>query len=401
MKKIMIICQCATNKGDRAIAEYLIERLRGKDIQLTLSATEPELWANLKDVEVIPMGYRRVFPQFRNSFLDKVSRELNGKYYDLVLFPDLIDEKSMHKKCLRTSRDFIERVKAADLVIVTGGHHITSIRNRNALFAITYDIGLAALYAKRLVLWSQTIGPLEFTNSDAEAFFARVLGSAQRIYIRDANSSRCLERFPELPKERILKSYDSVFGFGDGKVPELAARQKKVGISIFNGLKKSVAVYPEIAKLLDHFVNRGYALEFFRMESNDKELEDIQRLVSLMKTQPDIQVFPFQSSTREHLKEMSTCQFYVGHKTHSVIMALTTATPLLGLCYHEKTLDFMKDYGLEDFAVDDENLDPQQVIPIIDRLISEADTVHKTMIERSTQIARQVAKDLRSILDEN
>ena len=401
MKKIMIICQCATNKGDRAIAEYLIERLRGEDVQLTLSATEPSLWSHLKDVEVIPMGYRRVFPQFKNRLLEKVSRELNGKYSDLFVFPALIDKNSKHKKCRRISCDFIRKIQESDLVIVTGGHHITSIRNKNALFAITYDIGLAALYAKRLVLWSQTIGPLEFTNSDAEDFFARVLGSAQRIYIRDANSSRCLERFPALPKERILKSYDSVFGFGDRNVPELAARQKKVGISIFNGLKKSVAVYPEIAKLLDHFVNRGYALEFFRMESNDKELEDIHRLVALMKAQPDIQVFPFQSSTREHLKEMSTCQFYVGHKTHSVIMALTTATPLLGLCYHEKTRDFMKDYGLEHYAVDDEALDHRQVIPLIDELIAEADTVHKIMLERSERIALQVSDDLRSILDEN
>ena len=399
MKKILIICQCATNKGDRAVAEYLIEQLQGREVQLTLSTTEPALWSHLTDVEVIPMGYRRIFPKLKNRFLEKVSRNLNSKYYDLFVFPDLIREESKHKKCLRTSREFITRVQEADLVIVTGGHHVTSIRNPNALFAITYDIGLAALYAKRLVFWSQTIGPLEFSDPEADAFFGRVLGRADRICIRDANSSRCLARYPALEPKKIVKSYDSVFGFGNLEVTPLSAREKKVGVSIFNGLKKSIAAYPAIAKLLDHFVSRGYALEFFRMENDDKELADIHKLTALMQTKPRISVFPFRSSTREHLKELSGCQFFVGHKTHSVIMSLATATPLLSLCYHEKTRDFMKDYGLEHFALDDEQLAPAEAVAVADRLMCEAESVHEAMILRSKEIAEQVATDLRRIID--
>ena len=56
MMKILIACQCASNKGDRAIAEYLVDQLsKLPEVEITLSATDPKLWSYLpqKGVKVI------------------------------------------------------------------------------------------------------------------------------------------------------------------------------------------------------------------------------------------------------------------------------------------------------------------------------------------------------------
>lgn len=402
MKKILIACQYATNKGDRAIAEYLIYQLKKQpDVKIVLSTNQPELWSSIRDerTEVIGMGYRDRSVAMKPGLVKKVVRKLTAEHYKKVIFPALIREEPDHKLLRRNSSAFIRQVEQADLVIVTGGHHITSIRSGNALFDVTYDIGLISLYAKRYVLWSQTIGPLKFTNPAAQSFFGRVLEKAQAVYIRDDNSRTCLEQlYPGLTNVR--KSYDSVFGFGELEHVPYEKRDKKVGISIFNGLSKAYQTFDHIAALLDHFVEKGYQVEFFRMEHTEKEFQDICNIMDKMKGRNTVKVFPFTTSTLEHLKEMSQCSCYIGYKTHSVIMALTTATPLLGICYHPKTRDFMADYGLAEYAIDDEKLTAQEAIAMAERIEENAGAIHGVMARRSREMAEQIAVDLEAMLKE-
>lgn len=396
MKKILIACQYATNKGDRAIAEYLIFQLRKQeDVHVTLSTNRPELWESIRDerTDVIGMGFRDRSVGIKNAFVKKAVGKLNRDYYRKHIYPDLIQENSDHKKLLKQSAEYIKRIKEADLVIVTGGHHITSIRSRNALFDVTYDIGLISLYAKRYILWSQTIGPLEFSDPVAKDFFGRVLNGAEAVFIRDANSKTCLESlYPELTN--VKTSYDSVFGFGSLEKLPFEKREKKVGISIFNGLKKAFDTFDAIAAMLDCLAEKGYAIEFFRMEHNDKEQQDIQAVIDKMKVKADVRVFPFKTSTLEHLQELEKCAMYIGYKTHSVIMSLTTATPLLGICYHRKTRDFMADYGLEQYAIDDEALTAEKGIALAEAVQRNAAEIHEAMCGCSARIAEIISNDL-------
>ncbi|MCK9478950.1 MAG: polysaccharide pyruvyl transferase family protein [Firmicutes bacterium] len=388
MRKIMIICQCATNKGDRAIAEYLLDRLSSEDIFITLSTTEPTLWANtgIKRLKVIGMGYRNLFDKINNRYIRKICHRITKLYYEHFVYPELISNKTK-KNCERISKEYISALKEAELVIVTGGHHITSIRNKNALFAITYDIALASIYSKKYILWSQTIGPLSFENQKIKGLFAKIINNANAVFIRDDNSRRCLDELVGSNQGNIFKSYDSVFGFGNKEYRPIAERENKVGISIFNGLKKAFDTYPAIAKVLDFFALQGNSIEFFRMEHDAKELRDIKSIIDLMKVKATIKIYPFESSTEEHLQELSSCRYYIGYKTHSVIMALATGTPLLGICYHKKTHDFMADYGLEGYAIDDEMFNEEQGILISQKIIEQANNIHMLMIEKSKEIA--------------
>ena len=393
--RVLLACQTATNKGDRAIAEYIISQLLSQGHEVVLSATRPDLWETAKDqnVEVIPMGYKSIYRNMQSRVLKKILRIISRLVCDKLLFANLISPKGNHRLCNRVSREFIQQVKAADLVIVTGGHHITSIREKNALFQFTYDIGLISLYAKRYALWAQTIGPLEFTAKRAKNFFEKVLKNADRVFIRDENSRDCVKKlYGDL--QNITKTCDTVFGFGNQEFPAVSQREKKVGIAIFDGLKKAFSTYETIAAMLDSYAEKGYEIEFFRMEYNDYELSNIHKVVNFMKQKAKITIHPFMTTTEAHLKEVASCRYFIGYKTHSVIMALTTATPLIAIAYHEKTNDFMRDYGLEDYAIPDEELNIEKAEKCMQLLEENAEAIHAKQKEVSRAIAEVLQKDL-------
>ena len=395
--KILLACQTATNKGDRAIAEYIIKKLTEQGHEVVLSTTRPALWETA-NVPVIRMGYRSIVRKTKSALVNKALRVISKLICDKLLFANLIKKRGKHRLCQWVSREFIAAIRDADLVIVTGGHHITSIREKNAMFQFTYDIGLVSLYAKRYVLWSQTIGPLEFTSERAKTFIGDTIKKAEKVYIRDENSLKCIDGlYGKLAN--LVKTYDSVFGYGDMEFPDVADREKKVGIAIFDGLKKAFNTYDTLAKMLDLYVANGYAVEFFRMEYNDAEQNSIQQIISKMQQKGDFRIHPFMTTTEAHLKEVASCRCFIGYKTHSVIMALTTATPLIAVAYHKKTVDFMNDFDLGAYAIDDEALD--ETVAKKCMAILEENMLQIQQAERLTakKIAAQLEKDLFDMLN--
>ena len=397
--KILLACQTATNKGDRAIAEYVIARLLEQGHEVVLSTTRPALWSNLisEKVSVIGMGYKSVYQDTKNVLIRKVSRVLSRFVYDKILFSSLISSHGKHTFCNFVSKEFIAAVKEADLVIVTGGHHITSIREKNALFQFTYDIGLISLYAKRYVLWSQTIGPLKFTSKKAKNFIENIIRNAEKVFVRDENSVKCIEQIYG-DVGNVAKTYDSVFGYGSIDFPDVADREKKVGLAIFDGLKKAFKTYDVIAGMLDRFASEGYSIEFFRMEHSDYEQGNIDQIISHMKQSTEIKIHPFMTTTEEHLKEVASCRCFIGYKTHSVIMALATATPLIAIAYHKKTEDFMNDFGLGDYAISDEALDYDRAEQCMVSLDANIEQIHKQQKNVAKRIAQQIKNDLHEMI---
>ena len=79
-------------------------------------------------------------------------------------------------------------------------------------------------------------------------------------------------------------------------------------------------------------------------------------------------------------------------------MSLTTATPVFAICYHKKTRDFMNDYELGEFAVDDEQLNFEKGTLLIDKMLENADEIHMKMSQKSREIADFVERDLNEVI---
>ena len=241
-------------------------------------------------------------------------------------------------------------------------------------------------------MWSQTIGPLHFSSKKAEIFIKNILTHAEALYVRDNNSYESLEHL-NVPLENVFKTYDTVFGFSNYEHSTNKAN-KKLGISIFNGLKKSLRTFDMLSKVLDIYVKKGYDIEFFRMEYSEEEQDSINKIIKGIAEKDKIKIFPFLTTTAEHLKELSTCSLFIGYKTHSVILSLSSFVPLVAIAYHQKTIDFMKDYGLDDYAIDDVNATAANVLELLSKAENNRDDIVKIEKEKSFKLASQLERDL-------
>jgi len=390
MMRYLIVGQYASNKGDRAIAEYIVFSLLQEGVtDITLSTTQPKLWKNIfpKNVKIIRSGipyfgllkikiikkayYKVIKVIIRRFFYKSVFNDKNG------LTPLLISNK------------LIQSIKLSDHVILTGGHHITTLREKDAIYEVTYDVALMHQHAKKFSIWSQTIGPLQFENIIAKEWFRKVFERANSIYLRDNKSFDILNHQFGNPFVNLKRTEDTVFGFSkllDGEVE----RSKEVAVSIFNGLPKAFNTFPVIAKLLDYIAIKGYKIIFFKMEHGDTETSHIERIISLMAIKTDYEIYPFETSTITHMNRLKKCSLSIGYKTHSVIMSLTANVPTLAISYHPKTEYFMSLFGQDKSCFDDENLNIDRLTETIDYLINNELQITNTLQTRSSQICEIV-----------
>ena len=159
---VFVINQCSTNKGDRAVLYFVLRQLKASGIErVTVSASHPEYWHDKPDfpdvaVKVVPWGW-------------DVSRKKNagllGKVIHLfwkVKLPRRIHFPLLRNALLRGRRpwylrllihkEFFMALQEADLVISTGGHHLTTIIAKSINTPQIFDMAAALLYHSRAVL---------------------------------------------------------------------------------------------------------------------------------------------------------------------------------------------------------------------------------------------------------
>ena len=400
--KVLITCQYGTNKGDRAICEYLIQSMKSHGINdITLSTIYPDVWKNCFDgnIRLVKFGYpvfsKPSYPKLINRIFDKISRII----FRLFLRKSMIKNRMNSIANIFFSHNLIKEIKRSDLVIVTGGHHITSIRDENGLYSVTYDMALVSHYAKRYFLWTQTIGPLNFTDGRAKSIFESILYKAEKVYIRDDNSETFVKKTFDISQLNYSRSYDTVFGFHiDNWKNNYECRERIVGVSIFNGLPKAYNSFKYIARIIDHFALKGFQVYFYKMEYDEKETDDIKKVLSLCQNNVQYQIIPFLNSALDHLNSMSKCQYFVGYKTHSIIMALTTCTPLIGIAYHKKAYDFMKEFGVDEYCISDEDLSEDLIDAKTVLLEKNAEMINSLLSDKIALISSEVNNDIDSIL---
>ena len=79
-------------------------------------------------------------------------------------------------------------------------------------------------------------------------------------------------------------------------------------------------------------------------------------------------------------------------------MSLTTATPLVGICYHKKTRDFMSDFGLQDDAIDDNEIKDDILIKMFNKVISRSREIHREESSKSIAISNSLKNDFNEMI---
>ena len=408
-KKVLIINQFSANKGDRAVLYALISEVLKHTDNITVSTSQPELWIDYKfydenNIKFVPWGWDYIntdnrFKRFLVNKLKKISYILNREIF--------LSESKMFNwlSSLLTNSKYDKALKESDLVISTGGHHITTILVKDAITGQIFDLSRAISENKPVILWSQTIGPLDFHNKQNEKFVNKIIKSINQIYIRDIKTIELIDNLVD--NKNYSQTFESVFTLNhkfDFILP--SQREKKVGISIYSTKirkeKEAQQYINSLASLAKFAIKQGYKIEFFPMEMNGNPADDrkmIQRIVKIIDDSKKCIVHNDDLDTLTHMKKVSECQIFVGHKTHSIIFSLTVGTPLLAIAYHVKTNDFMDQFDLAENCISDEQINNESLINLFNSISKNIDVIGNKQYSTSKKFANQISYDLASIFE--
>jgi len=234
----------------------------------------------------------------------------------------------------------------------------------------------------------------------------KLLSSCADIVVRERESLRVLKELG-LEMNNVHETFDSVFGLDDELTTYVlpSDRQPVVGMAVYNAESRSAEGYDhyvrQMAKILDGIVRMGLTPRFFPHELKGAAIDDricIRDIMNEAKHGGMCEVLQEDLDPVAHLREVAACRAFIGHKTHSVVFALTAGTPLLALAYHPKTVQFMKQYGLAEFCMQDSELDAEMALDLVQRLCENADSIGEGQLLRSRFVGAKVRGDFKDML---
>lgn len=407
---ILLFNQYAGNKGDRAVLYATCQMLKRihPDANIIVSTSSPELYDGYSyyrdnNIEFIPTAwdYTRVKDcAFYWKMLNKVS-----KYTFTIL-----REVYLRKCCYGITRLFINpffrnAVRKADKIISVGGHHYCTLLSRDLVSDINFDAMAVRLQGKSFTCFSQTFGPFDFHNN-RNLLLTRDILTHSRLYPRENDSQEMLLNF-QIPQENIEMTFETVLSLSK-EVSEYvtpSSRPKSVGIAIYCTQKREAEVEENylnsISTLCNYVIGLGYDVKFFPMELKGTPPDDrpyIQRIIERVNHADKCYVYDNDLETAAHLEEVGKCQFFIGHKTHSTIFALATGTPLLAIAYHPKTIEFMRQFEMEQFVIDDNVLTGDGLVETFDNLERSIDEIGAKAFKISKEYAEQIMSQMKHLL---
>lgn len=410
--KALIINQYAGNKGDRAVAYFELRELAKNHIDKIYLSTNNPSWWNKKesfpqdsDVSLIPWGWNVAGFNPHNRWHWE-----HRRFMRMVALPFLAFcyQKSIKIPLwiarLYTNHEYLNAVLNADIIISTGGHHLTTRFTPDLRCELFFDMLTAAMYHS-VIMWSQTYGPFQFQNKNLKKACIKLL-SCSKLYIRDLQSEKEIKTLCDTPK--ISFTYETVIGL-DNEITEYilpSKRERKIGITIYNAEARTNQKYRNyikvMAQIADFLCGNGYEVVFYPHEIKGASINDrdcIKDIIQLCCNKKEIQFIDVDEPTNKHLKAISECCMFIGHKTHSVVFSLTVGTPLLAIAYHSKTRDFLKQYDLEENIIDESKLTFDLIRDKINEIVVNMDAVGQIQIVKSRKYGSIVRKHFSEMLN--
>lgn len=412
MKKILIINQYSSNKGDRAVLYALINLLRKYEgVEITVSTSTISDWDNTfnDNIKFTPWGWD--YHPRTNNPLVKLKFFLLRRILKLtyaIIRRALVNDSIPFYISQLINPDFYNSLKDADLVISTGGHHVTTILAENAVSSQIFDLACSLILKKKVVLWSQTIGPLEFNNNSDKLFVEKIIKGVEAIYIRDEKSLEVLS-VAGCDPQKIHRTFETVLSLNNNIEQYISYdnRKKIIGISIYSTVKRNNVELNQYISAISGFANycineTDNEIVFLPMELKGSGPDDrwlIEKILENIKFKNRCSMLDNDLNTDEHFNFIKNCSYFLGHKTHSVIFALAAGVPLIAIAYHPKTIEFMRQYDNEEFALEDGGLTKEKLIQTFEILKKSAEKNSVKLFEQSRTFAQKIELEFDNMIN--
>ena len=291
----------------------------------------------------------------------------------------------------------ISAIFKCQLLLSGGG---TLIQDRTSTKSLLYYLGiirLAKLCRKKVMLYSNGIGPL---REEHVSMTANVLNRVDLITLRDRAAEEELAKI-QVTKPKIFLTADPAF--------TLEADEKEKGCRLLSacGLdpnRETVCIsvrrwkaLPEnfcsvLAKTADTLSEQyGFQILFLPMQPS-KDLLISQEIAKKM-THPSA-IFPGTENVGEMLALLGQMKLCIGMRLHSLIYAASQCVPVVGLVYDPKISGFMSYIG-QKHVLAVEELSVEALLSELDAVLEQYDSIQNELQKTSKDLRKKAEANAR------
>ncbi|MGF6712773.1 colanic acid/amylovoran biosynthesis protein [Luteibacter sp. W1I16] len=256
----------------------------------------------------------------------------------------------------RRHRDYIESLKAYDLVIQVGGSFFVDLYG-----ATQYDqVSCALLAGRPTYLIGHSVGPFQ------QSFFRKVsqdvMARVDALALREEVSARHMQD-SDIPQDKVRWASDTAWLVHPGEpvtvdtaratvavtFRELAPFDKRLGVT-------QAQYETAFAELLDAVIEAGYRVAAFStctaIDGYPKDDRMIALKVRARLRHPEAcHVEMNELNDVELGQRLGACILTIGTRLHSAIISMNFGTPSVALNYEHKSEGIMKRLGVDDLAM--------------------------------------------------
>ena len=280
----------------------------------------------------------------------------------------------------------IEQIQTSDIILSAGGGYLYSSRKGplgvgfiNAL----YHIWLATKLKKKIILFSQSVGPLNYFLD--RFILKKVFNRVDYFYSREhitthllKNSKVKMEQLPDV----AFSLEPSATSFIDEKI-NTSQDVLKIGITVLdwrfahkNSTLEDIDMYLfKIANALNTFkteTSKKIKVYIFPQVTVDKKDGDvIPSKILLDKIKYDVEIFYLDKieDPKELIYLYSKMDLFIGSRMHSAIFSLVGNVPSIALAYQPKTTGTFDLVNLNDFVLDIKSFTEEELRDKIHQLL--------------------------------
>jgi len=438
MKYVITHCYTDKNKGDAAIIIATTQLIHEVDsnADISLISTYGAKDIRVKEEHKLIENYgNRVLPSIFGEPLSLFGIN-NDKLRIVSFFLDLLKSMllliSSNNKFVKLflNKKEIESFQffyLADVIISKGGSYLctenTSLRQTFSLLRMLYPFMLAKRYKKKIVIFSQSLGPVE--GKVNEWLFEKALSNIDCVFLRE---SLCLNKYKIV--ENLCKNVsckvipDSAFFLKSEKseknLLDIDISKYNIGYTIVDHdfkyiddeiekSKKRENYMQSIRESIKYFIDNFDAIiHIFPQVSVDishtghndmkisKEISD-----SFIDTKYEDYIYFYNKDfSPTQLRNLySQMEFLIGTRLHSVIFTLSTETPAINIAYHgTKSLGILRGIkNYDQYVVDINTIEPEILLDVIEKMIENKKDIKETLKIDIIRMKKELYEAMREV----
>ncbi|MDV2684326.1 polysaccharide pyruvyl transferase family protein [Alkalihalophilus lindianensis] len=319
--------------------------------------------------------------------------------YQMTSVPLLYKEGSILKSGIKTVKESYKVMKGLDLLIVGGGGLLMDMYKRDApLYSVLGMTGKRA--GCQVVVYGVGAGPIK--TSTGRFFIKKLVNLAESVSVRDGDSKALLEKIGANKEVHVIG--DPAFSVPAEQTHKPTQVIKKVGVTAVPYFSQQYWPTPDVDKY--HTYVKGMAAQLDRLitEKNveitfysTKFPEDVQvtkDILAEMKNEGSTTIIEDNLHPKDIVRISAEQDLIIGTRLHSLILSVVAETPVIGVGYHHKVLDFMQLMEMDMYGVPIENVTTETttIVDAFKDMEQNWTNVQKRFVSVSTQLKAEAFK---------